>query len=64
MGHGLTIHHTCMYGLQKPHNGPQDPRLELDCVTPEAGLCVPLIVMDQGLKLCTRDLEMPERDGV
>ena len=31
---------------------------------PRAGLRVVLIVMDQGLKLCTRDLEMPEKDGV
>ena len=51
-----------MYGLQKPHNGPQEPRLVLDNMSLPR-LRVPFIVMDQGLKLCTRDLETPEKMG-
>ena len=40
-------------------------RLELDIMLlPRAGLRVALIVMDQGLKPCTRDLETPEKDWV
>ena len=53
-----------MYGLQELHNGKSHghSRLELDnMLLPRAGLRVTLIVMDQGLKLCTRDLETPEK---